>query len=445
MAAPQTANNYRATVRMYRQGLGDCFLIRLPRQDGGKDFFVMIDCGVIQGTPNAAGKMADVLDDIAKETGGEVDLLLATHEHWDHLSGFVQAEESLKKLTFKEVWLAWTEDPEDKQAQALVARRTKALAALQATQARLHLSGEEKAAAEVASLVEFFGAARRGTSTKDALEKVRKLAPDGLRYCAPEDAPTKFEGVDARFYVLGPPRDPKLLRKTLPSKGAEGYGMDRVQFLLDSVAPCLDASGGNPFSPMWTIPVTAAQTMPFFRERYWSDRPGVASPDAWRRIDGAWLEGSTEMALQLDSETNNTSLVLAIELGDQSVLLFAADAQVGSWLSWQNLEWGKDPNRVTGPDLLKRTRLYKVGHHGSHNATLREMGLEQMPKLQVAFLSVNKDMAMSKKWNRMPLEDLVRELTKKTGDFVVRSDFPLPAGASATTETNELYHEVCLP
>src|SRR5690349_4981734 len=39
----------RASVRMYRQGLGDCFLITLPKQDG-KRWHMLIDCGVILGT-----------------------------------------------------------------------------------------------------------------------------------------------------------------------------------------------------------------------------------------------------------------------------------------------------------------------------------------------------------------------------------------------------------
>jgi len=39
------------------------------------------------------------------------------------------------------------------------------------------------------------------------------------------------------------------------------------------------------------------------------------------------------MALQLDNDTNNTSVALAIEFTDSGkVLLFPADAQVGSWL-----------------------------------------------------------------------------------------------------------------
>ena len=97
-AAVTPTGSYRAKVRMYRQGLGDCFLISLPRTDGGtRPFYVMIDCGVVLGTPNPAAIMKQVLDSIVQETGGAIDLLIATHEHWDHLSGFVQAKDIVRQ------------------------------------------------------------------------------------------------------------------------------------------------------------------------------------------------------------------------------------------------------------------------------------------------------------------------------------------------------------
>jgi hypothetical protein len=58
--------------------------------------------------------------------------------------------------------------------------------------------------------------------------------------------------------------------------------------------------------------------------------------------------------------------VLAFELGKGGkVLLFAADAQRGNWISWKDGD-----QTITATDLLDRTVVYKVGHHGSHNATL---------------------------------------------------------------------------
>src|SRR5436190_22525695 len=112
--ASPAASGYRAKVRMYRQGLGDCFLISLPRTNGSKrPFYVMIDCGVVLGTSDPGTIMTQVMDNIVEVTGGQIDILIATHEHWDHLSGFVQAPESFKRLKVGQVWLAWTENDRD--------------------------------------------------------------------------------------------------------------------------------------------------------------------------------------------------------------------------------------------------------------------------------------------------------------------------------------------
>ena len=45
-------------VRMYRHGLGDCFLLSFPN-----DFKILIDCGVILGTPNGSDLIHQVVAD----------------------------------------------------------------------------------------------------------------------------------------------------------------------------------------------------------------------------------------------------------------------------------------------------------------------------------------------------------------------------------------------
>src|SRR5260221_14618269 len=92
----------RLHVRMYRQGLGDCFLITMPAASG-KPFYMLIDCGVVLGTPDPTTPMKRVVNDITQVTKGEIDLLVATHEHWDHVSGFVQVQDLFDKLKVKDV------------------------------------------------------------------------------------------------------------------------------------------------------------------------------------------------------------------------------------------------------------------------------------------------------------------------------------------------------
>lgn len=428
---------YRAKIRMYRQGLGDCWLIALPRTAGAAaaaPFYVMIDCGVVLGTPDAAATMQRVVADVAATTNGKIDLLVATHEHWDHLSGFIQAREQFAGIEFGAVWLAWTENPADPQAQALAGERAAALRSLRLALNRLRLAGADDAAGEIDGLLGLFGAA--GGSTSDALQAVRGLSKV-VRYCDPADAPQQLPQTSVRVYALGPPRDEKLLKELLLSPSSpDMYGI---------AAPSSDDDAGAPFDEMQAIPLEVAREMPFFRRRYWGSDVAPSDDAAdWRRIDGSWLEATSELALQLDSATNNTSLVLAFELENGDVLLFPGDAQVGNWLSWQSLAWSVDGANVKATDLLARCAFYKVGHHGSHNATLKEHGLEMMQKLATAMIPVDHAVAVTKHWDRMPLPALLDALAQKANGAVIRADEALPAGSPAADGGGTLYYEVTL-
>jgi hypothetical protein len=59
------------TVRMYRQGLGDCFLLAFPTAQAGQSYYVLIDCGVLQGAPNGAANLNAVAQDIKAATAGQ--------------------------------------------------------------------------------------------------------------------------------------------------------------------------------------------------------------------------------------------------------------------------------------------------------------------------------------------------------------------------------------
>ena len=160
----------------------------------------------------------------------------------------------------------------------------------------------------------------------------------------------------------------------------------------------------------------------------------------WRRIDDEWLGTAEAVVEQVDEIVNNTAMALAIELPNtKKVLLFVGDAQVGNWLSWGDVYWSvpqpdgavKD---VTAQELLARTALYKVGHHGSENGTVcqREQqpwGLELMPSGGlVALLSTEEQWAHTVPgWHRMPLPGVIEALQKHTGGRIIRMDKDLPA------------------
>lgn len=143
---------------------------------------------------------------------------------------------------------------------------------------------------------------------------------------------------------------------------------------------------------------------------------------AWRNIEQDWLRTAEIMALKLDSVRNNTSLVLAIELvGANKVLLFPGDAQAGNWRSWAEVEYEVDGKKVKAEDLLEKTVFYKVGHHGSHNATIKS-GLDLMKSGELAaMIPVDQDVADKVGWE-MPFAPLLEALLEKTEGRVAIAD-----------------------
>jgi hypothetical protein len=416
---------------MYRQGLGDCFL--LTCSDGNDESHLLIDCGVLKGTGDAEKRMQDVAQSVHDTTNGKLDRLIVTHEHWDHLSGFLQAGTIFDTFEVGEVWLAWTEDPQDELANELRKRKQKRLNGIVAA-AKLAERNDTPAARRTAdqleSLLNFHGdlGAAGTKTTGKALEWVKaRQAP--VKYLRPGDQLFDLAGLPGiRLYVLGPPHDSRLIKRSDPSKKhPEVYELAAAEgshqgFLAAAEALAEDQKpGGQPFDGFFRVDESDARNQNELWKKYY------AKGRSWRRVDDDWLGYAGQLALQLDSDTNNTSLVLAFELASGGdVLLFPGDAQVGNWLSWESLEWqipeGAATRSVKSDDLLARTVLYKVGHHGSHNATLREKGLELMASNELAaMIPVNRVTAKKMDW-LMPFPALLTRLVEKTHGRVMDAE-----------------------
>lgn len=444
-----------AVVRMYCTGLGDCFLLGFRAEDG-KTSYVLIDCGVWKGAPEASSWMRRIMEHIRAEVGERgLDLLVATHQHWDHLSGFGQAREIFEQIPVREVWLPWTENPEDGTAMKLAEERRLAFAAAATAASRLRLAyggGKGNPVEDLEALLQFSGydlgmtpgllGARLGT--EDLLDIVRGRV-ERPKYIRPALEPLALKGVpDLRVFALGPPTDLKLLGRddpsTVPGK-SEVYWAPGVP--LNEAAALYAAAGRSTAEETVLERERRELVCPFDR---WQRRPqaeAAAHPDhgeffrgfyldapSWRQIETDWLDAAAQLALNLDDHINNTSLVLAFELGKGGpVLLFPGDAQVGNWLSWQELPAG---GGVTAQELLSRTVLYKVGHHASHNATLKDKGLKMMTETRrlVAMIPVDEKEAHKPKGKNkdgwaMPYDKLLADLNVRTEGRVARADLGL--------------------
>jgi hypothetical protein len=430
---PAAHGGGEVAVRMYKLVLGDCFLLTFPKDDG-REFHLLIDCGLIQGAEGPEGVLKEVAADIKKRTKGVLDLVVITHEHWDHLSGFTQAREVFDDIEFKQLWVAWTEDSSNDLANELRAGRERRRKTLRQALQRLKADAAvatHPAVALAGALQAFSGdlEAAGDNKTADAFQWVKDHAGKrNTRYCKPGEL-LELPGVSAaRVYVLGPPEDKALLHRSAPSARDKETYLASVEEQYRLALGLADEAGGDacaqPFDEPFRLGRDAARKDTFFQEHYGFGDGG----EPWRRIDTDWQGLLGPLALQLDSDTNNTSLAMAIELlPGRKVLLFPGDAQVGNWLSWQDLSWA-DPDRragdkVTVKDLFARTVLYKVGHHGSHNATLRAQGLEEMTgDGLLAMIPVDEKFANSVKHWRMPWPDLLAGLQKRTGGRILRAD-----------------------
>jgi hypothetical protein len=446
-------------IRLYCQGIGDCMLIDLPRDDGGR-FHLLVDCGVHSLTKGGSERMAAVVKDLKQRTGGRIDAIAGTHEHWDHLSAFLTEADAWDGFEVGEVWFSWAENPDDADAQRLDRFRADATAAVSGLRAELGITGEKgeahgapfgvhaMAAAAVDSLSGFvFGA--KGERVRSAREALRALVPASrVRYLKP-GGPAPMKGVSAATaWVLGPPRDDAKLKlhdnpgneyrlMMGPSRGfAAVDGAIRVRegtlTVSDDPSSPFDGSQGQRFSSLFE---TAGDRWdgwdaldPVTRQHLWdcyfdgSENEGSLA--ARRRIDGAWMGAAVNFALQMDRNTNNSSLVLALEIGEGGdVLLLAADAQGGAWASFADLTLKDGDREVTAGALIARTAFYKVGHHGSINATART-ALEVMdPARLVAFVPVDEAVARDRcRWDNFPAAKLTRRLQEQTSGRLIRAD-----------------------
>ena len=133
---------------------------------------------------------------------------------------------------------------------------------------------------------------------------------------------------------------------------------------------------------------------------------------------------------KLDGTLNNQSLVVLFTCNGKK-LLFVGDAQWGNWAYWL---YGK---AVTGPDpgitdrakqILGSVDFYKVGHHGSTNATpIPAAGALNQACASMCSTATGAYGTPANK-TEVPRTALMDALEDRTGKRLVRSDWVAAAG-----------------
>lgn len=367
----------RLRIRMYRVGFGDCFLLSLPVD--GKAEYILVDCGV--HSRGDIGTLEAAVKDIAKETGGKLALIIATHAHQDHISGFGRYDQIFKSFDVGEVWLPWTENPKDPQAVKL-----RATHAAMAEMLKNHFAAApppEETKAAIASALENLG----GNEKSLGLLKsgINGTPVKYLEAGAQMDGAGGIAGLSAQ--VLGPPRDETFLAKMNPPA-------DERFLRVTPDGETTAVNGITPFESKWKV---GQDSNPFY----------AAIDEREKNLLAVAASDAQGLVFKLDQILNNTSIVTLFSYGGQH-LLFPGDAQFGSWESWTG--------QNSAADLLANVSFYKVAHHGSFNATPKTVLERMTDKAFSAMVSTQ-----NQPWASIPLSKLMDAIASKASG-AVRSD-----------------------
>jgi beta-lactamase superfamily II metal-dependent hydrolase len=327
-------------VRTYRVGFGDCILLSVP--DQGVMRHILIDCGNLWGEKVAPLK--DALANVLEVVGNDrLDLLVATHEHWDHIKGF---ETGLAKLKAKvdRVWLTIAMKRNYPEASGLIELRARAAGLWQGLAAQGAAFG-----AEVNSWL------ANSLSTEDAARALRETLPARTAYVYRGCGETlPFSEAGTHLYILA------------PEKEIDETYLGAAQGLLGALEGDLGSQDGAAGAP-----AAGEET-----EIPWPSH--ISRSDFTRLVEGLGAFRLLWAAAELTQEAiNNSSVVLLLEWRGRR-LLFPGDAQWDAEAnpaaqrgSWQVMQ---QRDTTVPPLLTQRIDFLKVGHHGSHNATPYDIG-----------------------------------------------------------------------
>ena len=403
-------------IRTYNVGFGDCFLLSF---DYGKESkHVLIDFGSTAPPESIDDFQVAVANDIAEVTGGELHAVVATHRHKDHISGFATSKgkgsgDIIRKLADKGeavIIQPWTEDPEAPtdatgprkgvtsrkafvqqldnmhrfaESVLIEAKRMKPAdldadppdpAPKTGTPAAARAAGDrtmggddddgDEARLEPANLDMAGTTASKRLTNKLAfigednvknLSAVKNLMAMGKTHEYAFFGATKVKSAlekilpGVKVHLLGPPtidQYDKIQKQR--SRDPNEFWQLRQKFWGMQAANVERTVGGR-VKPLFP----KAKTIP----------PGKQPRQSrWfvRRLRGARAKQLLELVLIMDEAMNNTSVILLFEVGGKK-LLFPGDAQIENW------EFALGQEKIL--KLLAEVDYYKVGHHGSLNAT----------------------------------------------------------------------------
>jgi hypothetical protein len=410
---PATAPE-KLTLRAYQVGFGDCFLLTFHYSK--KDRHVLIDFGST-GQPKTAPAdlMVQVANDIKAQCGGKLDAVVATHRHKDHISGFATSKgkgsgDIIASCNPTVVIQPWTEDPD---AQPDATQQTR-LSATKSAASKSFINALDSMHAVSESLLLEIQRLRSGISrttfnqlaflgednlsNKSAVENLMKMGK--RHYYVNAGSPSGLGSIlpGVKTWVLGPP----TVAQSQAVTKMRSKDPDEFWHLLGLAGRSLKPGNGRLFPNAETYAAPPAQTR-------------------WliRRMQSLRGEQMLELVRALDDVMNNTSVILLFQAGNKK-FLFPGDAQLENWA----YALSQEKNRK----LLADVNLYKVGHHGSLNATPKSLWAlfanrstsASATRLQCVVSTMTGKHGTSSKGTEVPRTRLVEELKHLSSYFTTQ-------------------------
>lgn len=401
-------------IRMYNVGFGDCFLLFIPTDDGERT--MLVDCGkhLSSTTGHAIREAAEDVVKTVTQNGRppRLDIVVATHRHFDHISGFDRKQ--WDDVEVGEVWMPWTEQVGNPDADRI--RRDQKRLALALTRR----FGKFDGAAGALAWNSFSNSgAEKRLRSGFAGRPVRRYLPK-KKSGAHEFTSRFLPGV--RIHALGPSHDRDVISLLEPPKG-EYFpmvsGSQGTAAAAGTRSRRSRAGGGDGSRTEVSFPPIFAEHYRFDAAKYAGSYPRLAKATSRDALDEQSKLDLLAAASGLEDAINGTSLVFALEIGEACILL-AGDAEWGTW--------SKILDDSKSRELLRRTRAYKVSHHGSYNGTPKRFVDDILPSDAVSLVSLGH----MDKWPSIPRQSLLDELGAHKRRLV-RSDSSAPSIAGVET------------
>lgn len=349
---PSSSTPYELSLRAYQVGFGDCFLLTFKYERIRRH--VLIDFGST-GKPAAAGEnlMLRIANDIRETCAGKLHAIVATHRHKDHISGFATRGgkgpgDVIASCKPEVVIQPWTEDPRAKPDARSATRQPSRRKSFTAGLRCMHVFSAAMLG-ELARLrpglgkglynqLAFLGA--DNLKNRSAVNNLLKMGRRHLyvRFGSRSGLESLLPGV--RTHVLGPP-DLEQSDEVSKMRSEHPEEFWHLQSLAGKYISRPDTTALFPAAEFYSAPPPQTRWLIHHMQSLRADQ-------------------LLEIVRAMDDVMNNTSVILLFEVGGKK-FLFPGDAQ------WEN--WAYALGKPAVCKLLEDVHLYKVGHHGSLNAT----------------------------------------------------------------------------